>query len=73
MGRQGFTIVPTIPLDGHRGHMKLEARTYVDLPEPEFVVGMDMDGVSGDNGSLGMGFGSDIDVDVEELSLVINI
>jgi len=53
--------------------MKLEARTYVDLPEPEFVVGMDMDGVSGDNGSLGMGFGSDIDVDVEELSLVINI
>lgn len=73
MGRQGVTIIPTIPLDGHRGHIKLEARTYIDLPEPEFVVGVDMDGGSADSASLGMGFGSDIDVDIEELSLMINI
>ncbi len=73
IGRQGFSIIPTIPLDGQKGHMILEAKTYVDVPQPEFVVGMDMDDGSNDRGSFGMGFGGDIDVDIEELNLVINI
>lgn len=73
MGRQCFTIIPMIPLDGPDGHLALEMKTNFELPDPEFVVGMDLDGVSVDGGSVGMGMGGNIDVEVEELNLIFNL
>jgi len=75
-GRKGFCIMPIIPLDGDR-RMLLEAKTNIDLPEPEFVIGTDFDGASsggggGGGGSLGMGIGGDINVEIEEVSLILS-
>ena len=72
MGRQSFSIVPILPLDGPDGHLKLEAKTSFELPDPELVVGMDLNGVSLNGGSFGMGIGGDIDVEVEELNLIFS-
>jgi len=71
-GRKGFTIIPIIPLDSDR-RLQLEAKTNFDLPEPEFVIGTDFDGASGNGGSLGMGIGGDIDVEVEEVNLIFSL
>ena len=68
--RQGFTIIPVIPLDGPDGHFMLEAKTTLELPEPEITVGMDLGGVSVDGGSVGMGIGGDIDVEIDELNII---
>lgn len=70
-GRKGFSIVPIIPLDSER-RVLLEAKTNIDLPEPEFVIGTDFDGASGDGGSLGMGIGGDIDVNIDEVNIVFS-
>ena len=70
--RRGFTIIPIIPLDNDR-RLLLEAKTNVDLPEPEFVIGSsDFDAISGDTGGLELGIGGDIDVDVEEVNLIFS-
>ncbi|KAL7541899.1 hypothetical protein ACHAXR_011339 [Thalassiosira sp. AJA248-18] len=68
-GRKGFSIVPIIPLDIDR-RLLLEAKTNIDLPEPEFVIGTDF--ASADDASLGMGIGGDIDVEVEEVNLIFS-
>lgn len=68
--RQGFTIIPVIPLDGADGHFKLEAKTRVELPEPEITVGMTLGGVSVDGNTVGMGIGGDVDVDIDELNVI---
>lgn len=68
--RQSFSIVPIIPLDGPDGHFKLEAKTSIELPEPEITVGMDLTGVSVDGGYVGMGIGGDVDVEIEELNMI---
>ena len=70
-GRKGFSIVPIIPMDSD-GRLLLEAKTHVDLPEPEFIIGTDFDG-SADGGSLGMGIGGDIDVEIEEVNLIFSL
>jgi len=70
-GRKGFSIAPVIPMDSD-GRCLLEAKTNFDLPEPEFVIGTDFD-VSSDGGSLGMGVGGDIDVEIDEVNLVFNV
>ena len=70
--RRGFTIIPIIPLDNNR-RLLLEAKTNIDLPEPEFVIGTaDFDAISGDTGGLELGIGGDIDVDVEEVNLIFS-
>lgn len=69
--RQSFIIVPIIPLDGPDGHFKLEAKTSIELPEPEITVGMDLGGNAADNsGSVGMGIGGDVDLEIEELNMI---
>lgn len=69
--RQSFTIVPILPLDGPDGHLKLEAKTSIELPEPEITVGMDLGGNEVDSmGSVGMGIGGDVDVEIDELNII---
>jgi hypothetical protein len=71
-GRRGFSVSPIVPLDKD-GRLLLEAKTNVDLPEPEFVIGTDFDGVSsGDRRSLEMGIGGDVEVEVEEVNLIFS-
>jgi len=61
-----------VPLD-RDGRLLLEAKTNVDLPEPEFVIGTDFDGVSSDDcRSLEMGIGGDVEVEVEEVNLIFS-
>lgn len=72
-GRQSFTIVPILPLDGRDGNVKLEVKTSIELPEPEIVVGMDLDRVSaGGSSSVAMGVGGDVDMEIEELNLIVD-
>jgi len=68
-GRKRFSIVPIIPIDSDK-RLLLEARTNIDLPEPEFVIGTDFDGASSNGGAFDMGIGGDIDVEVEEVNLI---
>ena len=72
-GRKGFSIVPIMRLD-NEGRFLLETKTNFELPEPEFVIGTDFDGDSthGGIGSLGMGIGGDVDVEVEEVNLIFS-
>ena len=70
-GRRGFSVAPVVPLV-RDGRLLLEAKTNVDLPEPEFVIGTDFDGVSGDGRSLEMGIGGDVEVEVEEVNLIFS-
>jgi hypothetical protein len=72
--RRGFSIVPIIPLD-RDGRLLLEARTNIDLPEPEFVIGTNFNyGVSrGHDQPLEMGIGGDVEVDVEEVNLIFSL
>jgi hypothetical protein len=65
---QSFHLQPCSEEVG--GHFKLEAKTRFELPEPEITVGMDLSGVSVDGGSVGMGIGGDIDVEIDELNVV---
>ena len=68
--RQVFTIIPVIPLDGADGHFKLEAKTNIELPEPEITVGMNLGGVLVEGNTLGMGIGGNVDVDIDELNVI---
>jgi hypothetical protein len=71
-GRRGFYIAPIVPLDKD-GRLLLEAKANVDLPEPEIVIGTDFDGVSSDGrGSLEMGIGGDVEVEVDEVNLIFS-
>ena len=63
-GSQRFTIVPVLPLD-NEDRFKLELKTNIDVPNPELVFGMDLEG----QGSS-VGIGGSVDVEVEELSLI---
>ena len=67
-GRKGgIVIVPIVPLDNERRWL-LEAKTQIELPEPEFVIGTDFD-----TPSFGLGIGGDdIDVEVKEVNLILN-
>lgn len=71
--RQSFTIVPTIPLDGPDGHFKLEAKTIIELPEPEIVVGVELGGVPVDRGPVEMGVCGDVDVEIDELNVICHL
>jgi hypothetical protein len=72
-GRKGFCIIPIIPLD-RDGRLFLEAKTLIDLPQPEFVIGTDYGpGAIGSGESLGMGIGGDIDVDVKEVNVIVSL
>ena len=71
-GRKGFTIVPIIPLDVDR-RLLLEAKTNIEIPEPEFVIGTDFDGMSADSSSVSMGMGGDVDVEIEEVNLIFSL
>lgn len=61
---EGFTIQHQIPLDGHRGHIKLGVKAKVALPEPEIQY-------STENSRSLNGMG-DIEVNVEELNLLLD-
>lgn len=68
-GRKGgIVIVPIVPLDNERRWL-LEAKTKIELPEPEFVIGTEDFAKS----SFGLGIGGDdIDVEVKEVNLILN-
>ena len=68
-GRRGFVLAPAWPLDSE-GRTYLEAKARVDLPAPEFVVGGDFDGGPPMAGGMGVGVDGEVDVDVEEVSLI---
>lgn len=63
-----------VPLDGS-GRLLLEARTNIDLPMPEFVIGTNFNyGTSGGHEQpLEMGIGGDVEVDVEEVNLIFSL
>ena len=73
-GRKGFSVIPIIPLD-RDGRLFLEAKTCIDLPQPEFVIGTDYfgRGAIGGGHSLGLGIGGDVEVDVEEVNLIVSL
>ena len=73
-GRKGFSIIPIIPLD-RDGKLFLEAKTFVDLPQPEFVIGTDYFGRGpiGNGQSVGMGIGGDVDVDFKEINFIVSL
>ncbi len=51
----------------------MEVKTSIELPEPEIVVGMDLDRVSaGGSSSVAMGVGGDVDMEIEELNLIVD-
>ncbi|KAL3816045.1 hypothetical protein ACHAXA_010350 [Cyclostephanos tholiformis] len=68
-GRRGFSIVPIIPLD-RNGRLLLEAKTNVDLPEPEFVIGTNFNTDVDNDQTLEMGIGGDVQVEFEEVNLI---
>ena len=63
-GKQRFSVIPVLNLDSD-DRFKLEVKTNFDIPNPELVLGMDLEGQSGS-----VGFGGSIDVEVEELNLI---
>lgn len=63
-GSQRFSVIPVLKLDEHE-RFKVEVKTNVDVPNPELVVGMDLEGRSGSVGIAGS-----IDIEVEELNLI---
>jgi hypothetical protein len=60
----GFTILKQIPLDGSKGHVKLEVKAILSLPEPEIEYSTETQ-----RSLVGMG---DIEVNVEELNLLLD-
>jgi hypothetical protein len=61
---EGFTILKQIPLDGTKGHVKLEVKAILSLPEPEIEYSTETQ-----RSLVGMG---DIEVNVEELNLLLD-
>mmetsp|Transcript_26303 Transcript_26303/g.40472 ORF Transcript_26303/g.40472 Transcript_26303/m.40472 type:complete len:371 (+) Transcript_26303:98-1210(+) len=65
-GNQRFSVIPVLKLDEEE-RLKVEVKTNVDVPNPELVLGMDLEGRSGSVGIAGS-----IDIEVEELNLIAN-
>lgn len=63
-GNQRFSVIPMLKLDEDE-RFKVEVKTNVDVPNPELVLGMDLEGRSGS-----VGIGGSIDIEVEELNLI---
>ena len=61
---EGFTIMKRLPLDGNKGHVKLEVKANLALPEPEIEYSTETQ-----RSLIGMG---DIQVNLEELNLVLD-
>ena len=63
-GNQRFSIIPVLNLDEDE-RFKVEVKTNVEVPNPELVLGLDLEGR---NGSVGIG--GSVDIEVEELNLI---
>lgn len=63
-GNQRFSVIPVLKLDEDE-RFKVEVKTNIDVPNPELVLGMDLEGR---NGSVGIA--GSIDIEVEELNLI---
>jgi hypothetical protein len=61
---EGFTLLKQVPLDGQDGHIKLEVKANVALPEPEIEYSTETQ-----RSLIGMG---DIEVSIDELNLVLD-
>lgn len=61
---EGFTILKQVPLDGNKGHVKLEVKANLSLPEPEIEYSTETQ-----RSLVGMG---DIEISVDELNLVLD-
>jgi hypothetical protein len=61
---EGFTVFQQVPLDGNKGHVKLEVKANFALPEPEIEYSTETQ-----RSLIGMG---DIEVSIEELNLVLD-
>jgi hypothetical protein len=61
---EGFTLLKRLPLDGNKGHIKLEVKANLALPEPEIEYSTETQ-----RSLIGMG---DIHMNVEELNLVLD-
>lgn len=61
---EGFTMMKQVPLDGTAGHVKLEVKANVALPEPEIEYSTETQ-----RSLIGMG---NIEVSIEELNLVLD-
>ena len=61
---EGFTLVKQLPLDGTKGHIKLEVKANFALPEPEIEYSTETH-----RSLIGMG---DIEVNIDELNLVLD-
>jgi hypothetical protein len=61
---EGFTVFQQLPLDGNKGHVKLEVKANFALPEPEIEYSTETQ-----RSLIGMG---DIEVSIEELNLVLD-
>jgi hypothetical protein len=61
---EGFTLMKQVPLDGTGGHIKLEVKANVALPEPEIEYSTETQ-----RSLIGMG---NLEVSIEELNLVLD-
>jgi hypothetical protein len=61
---EGFTLLKRVPLDGNKGHVKLEVKANLALPEPEIEYSTETQ-----RSLIGMG---DVEVSIEELNLVLD-
>lgn len=61
---EGFTIWKQVPLDGTKGHVKLEVKANLALPEPEIEYSTETQ-----RSLVGMG---DIEINIEELNLLLD-
>ena len=69
--RRGVTIVPTLPLDVDR-RVQLEVKSNIELPGPEFGMGLSMDFDSDAPVGLDIAVG-DVNVDIEEVNLIFTM
>lgn len=61
---EGFTLMKRLPLDGNKGHVKLEVKANFAFPEPEIEY-------STENNRSFVGFG-DIELNIDELNLLLD-
>ena len=61
---EGFTVMKQIPLDGNKGHVKLEVKANFALPEPEIEYSTEIQ-----RSVIGMG---DIEINIDELNLLLD-
>jgi hypothetical protein len=61
---EGFTLVKQLPLDGTKGHVKLEVKANFALPEPEIEYSTESH-----RSVVGMG---DVQVNIDQLNLLLD-